>query len=118
MFYDSYETWWWPFVFILLAGVLPTAVWRWAGVFAIGNVDENSPVLTLVRCIATALVAAVISQFVFFPTGALENFPLWLRAGAAVIGFGAFLLTGGRLLVCILAGEAALIAGMVALTQF
>jgi len=111
MFYDSYDVWWWPFAFILLSGVLPTAVWRWAGVFAIGNIDETSQLLTLVRCVATALVAAVISQFVFFPTGALEDFPLWLRAGAAIGGFAAFLFAGNRLLVCMVAGEAILLGG-------
>ncbi len=111
MYYDSYDVWWWPFAFIILCGVLPTAVWRWAGVFAIGNIDETSQILTLVRCIATALVAAVISQFVFFPTGALEEFPLWLRAGAAIGGFLAFLLGGCRLLICMVAGEAILLGG-------
>ena len=111
MYYGSFDVWWWPFVFILLAGILPTAIWRWAGVFAIGNVDEHSPVLTLVRCVATALVAAVISQFVFFPTGALEDFPLFLRAAAAIGGFAAFLFAGSRLLVCMLAGAAILLGG-------
>lgn len=111
MFYDSLDVWWWPFVFMTLAGVLPTAIWRWIGVVAIGNVDETSPLLTLVRCVATALVAAVIAQLVFFPSGALAETPLLLRAGAAIGGFAAFLAAGRRLFVCILVGEAILLAG-------
>ena len=41
MLYDSYEAWWWPFVYITLAGILPTAIWRWVGVVAVGNLDED-----------------------------------------------------------------------------
>lgn len=115
MYYDSLDIWWWPYLFIFLAGALPTAVWRWIGVLAIGNVDENAPVLTLVRCVATALVAAVIAQFVFFPGGALALLPLWIRAGAAIGGFCAFLFAGRRLFVCILAGEALLLTGWLAM---
>ncbi|MDD9911038.1 MAG: AzlD domain-containing protein [Ahrensia sp.] len=116
MFYDSFDYWWWPYAFITLAGVLPTAIWRWAGVFAIGNIDETSQWLTLVRCIATALVAAVISQLVFFPTGALEQVPLWLRASAALGGFGAFLFANNRLLVCMLVGQTILLGGILAIS--
>ena len=40
MYYDSFDVWWWPFAFILLSGILPTAVWRWAGVFARYEPDD------------------------------------------------------------------------------
>ena len=111
MYYDSYDFWWWPFLFILMAGILPNAIWRWAGVFLVGNLDENSEWLVFVRCIATALVAAVIAQFVFYPSGALQNFPFALRIGAALAGFFVFLFLGRRMFVCIVVGEAVLLGG-------
>lgn len=111
MYYDSYDFWWWPYAFILIAAIIPNAIWRWAGVLLVGNIDENSEWLVFVRCIATALVAAVIAQFVFHPSGALEQFPLVLRSTAALGGFFAFLLLGRRMIVGILTGEIILLAG-------
>ena len=84
MTYTSFEFWWWPFVFITLAGVLPNAVWRWAGVFLVGNLNEDSQWMVLIRCVATALVAAVIAQFIIAPSGALASFPFELRISAAI----------------------------------
>jgi hypothetical protein len=112
MFYDSYDFWWWPFVFILIAGAVPTAIWRWAGVFLVGNMDETSEWLVFIRCIATGLVAAVIAQFVFNPTGTLAELPLWLRLGAAFGGFGIFLVTGRHVFVGVLMAEVLLLSGM------
>lgn len=114
MFFDSIDAWWWPYVFITLAGALPTAIWRWAGVLLVGNLDETSQWLVLIRCVATALVAAVIAQFIFFPDGALATLPLWLRVGAALTGFFVFLASGRRIIVGILTAECLLIAGAMA----
>ncbi len=111
MFYDSFDAWWWPFVFIFLAGTLPTAIWRWLGVLLVGNIDDESEWLVFIRCIATGLVAAVIAQFVFFPTGALADAPLWLRLAAALTGFACFLVAGRRMIVGVITGEAVLLAG-------
>ena len=110
MFYDSFDTWWWPFVFIMLAAWLPTSMWRWAGVWLIGDVDEHSEVLVAVRCIATALVAAVIAQFIFFPSGAFAEFAMPIRMGAAVAGFVAYLLTKQNMIAGVVVGEAILVA--------
>ncbi|HCH71376.1 MAG TPA: branched-chain amino acid transport, partial [Ochrobactrum sp.] len=38
MNWDSFSTWWWPFVFILLAGALPTYLFRVMGVLVGGRV--------------------------------------------------------------------------------
>ena len=111
MFYDSFDVWWWPFLFIVVAGALPTAIWRWAGVFLVGNLDETSERLVFIRCIATGLVAAVIAQFVFNPTGTLAEVPLWVRLGAAFGGFGLFLVTGRKVIVGVLVAEVLLLAG-------
>lgn len=101
----------WPYLFVLLAASLPTMIWRWLGVLAAGNLREDSQWLLLVRCIATGLVAGVIGQFIFTPTGALAEFPLFVRAGAALIGFLAFYLSGRKVIICILAAETVLLIG-------
>ncbi|MEL7274275.1 MAG: AzlD domain-containing protein [Pseudomonadota bacterium] len=100
-----------PFVYVVLAGVIPTAIWRWAGVLAVGGIDEDAEILVLVRCIATALVAAVIAQLVLFPTGALSQIPMPVRVGAAVAGLATHILAGHRLWLSVLVGEALLLGG-------
>lgn len=86
----------WPYIYIAIAGWLATDIWRWAGVLVGNRIDETSEVLNWVRAVATALVAAVIAKMIFFPTGALETSPLWLRLGAVVFGALCFFI-GGRL---------------------
>ncbi|QDZ02483.1 AzlD domain-containing protein [Nitratireductor mangrovi] len=114
MTFDAIDAWWWPYLFILVAGWLATDVWRFLGVFLGGRISEDADILVLVRAVATALVAAVIANLVVFPNGALAETPLWLRVGAAAIGFAAYLAGGKRVIVGILAGEAVLLAGMLA----
>ena len=113
--FDALPAPWWPYLFILLAGVLPTEIWRSLGVLAAGRLNEGTPAFAFVRAVATALVAAVIAQLVVFPTGVLASAPLWLRLGAAAVGFAAMEAAGRRGWVGILAGETALIGGLLAL---
>ncbi|WP_428670180.1 AzlD domain-containing protein [Roseibium sp.] len=105
------ESWWWPFVMILVAGWFATDVWRWLGVFAGGKLREDGELLIWVRCVATALVAGVISKLILFPQGILGETPIWLRLAAAAVGFAAFLGFGKRVIVGVLAAEAFLIGG-------
>ena len=100
---------WWPYAFILLAGWLPTDIWRYLGVLSAGRIDENSPRLELVRAIATGMVAAVIARMVLYPSGALADVPDAIRIGALVAGFLVYLVAGKRILLGILAAEAILI---------
>ena len=113
MTFQSFDAWWWPFLFILVAGGLATDVWRFLGVHFGGRISEESEALVFVRAVATALVAAVIGNLVVFPSGSLAETALALRIGAAVAGFAVYLVFGKRMLVGIVAGEAVLIAGMV-----
>ncbi|MFC7064729.1 AzlD domain-containing protein [Brucella rhizosphaerae] len=115
MNWDSFSDWWWPFIFILLAGALPTYLFRVMGVIVGGRVREDSEVLVFVRCVATALVAGVIAQLILYPNGELANSPMWLRVGSAAYGFVAYLIAGKRLLVGILVAEALLVAGLLSL---
>lgn len=112
MTFDSISTWWWPYVFIVLAGWLATDVFRFLGVFFGGRLSETSEVLVIVRAVATALVAAVVGNLVFHPAGALENVPVTLRAGAFGAGFVVYLLTGKNVLAGIFCAEAALLGGI------
>lgn len=115
MSFDSIQAWWWPFLFILIGGWLATDMWRFLGVFLGGRLSEESELLVLVRCVATALVAAVVGNLVVFPTGALAATPLALRVGAILAGFAVYLLAAKRVIAGILAAEAVLLAGMLAL---
>jgi hypothetical protein len=112
MTFDAIDAWWWPYLFIFVAGFAATDVWRFLGVYLGGRVSEDSEILVLVRAVATALVAAVIGNLIMFPSGALAETTFALRAGAAALGFAAYLAAGKRMLVGILVAEAALIAGM------
>lgn len=103
---------WWPYVVILVAGWLATAIWRWLGVVAGNRLNEGSEALSWVRAVATALVMAVTAKLIVFPTGSLEHTPLWMRLGAAGLGFLAFLLAGERVIVGVVVSLALLALGI------
>ncbi|POF31477.1 AzlD domain-containing protein [Roseibium marinum] len=111
------ETWWWPFVMILVAGWFATDVWRWLGVFAGGRLREDGELLIWVRCVATALVAGVISKLILFPQGILAETPIWLRLAATGVGFAAFFAARQRVVVGVLSAEAFLLCGWLALDR-
>tara|TARA_R110000751_G_scaffold180038_2_gene286475 strand:+ start:17979 stop:18335 length:357 start_codon:yes stop_codon:yes gene_type:complete len=102
----------WPFVFIAVAGWLATDIWRWLGVLLGNRIAEDSVVLIWVRAVATALVAAVVSRLILFPSGALAATPMGLRIVATLVGFIAFLIFGQRIIVGVLVAEAALLVGL------
>ncbi|MCM2397605.1 AzlD domain-containing protein [Rhizobium sp. S95] len=103
---------WWPYVVILVAGWLATDIWRWLGVVAGNRLNEGSEALSWVRAVATALVMAVTAKLIVFPTGSLEHTPLWMRLGAAGLGFLAFLLAGERVIVGVVVSLALLAVGI------
>jgi hypothetical protein len=109
--FDSIEATWWPYLFILVAGVLATDVWRWLGVVAGGALSEDSQALVWVRAVATALVAAVVGQLILFPTGDLAGTPAWLRIAAAALGWLAFWFSGKSPLIGVGTAEAVLVGG-------
>lgn len=114
MSFSSIDAGWWPFVYILVVGWFATDFWRYAGVLLGRRLSDTSQAFVLVRAIATALVAAVISRLILFPSGSLAETALALRLGAAVVGFAAFLLVGQRIAVGIGVALLVLVAGMVA----
>ncbi len=107
--YDAIDAAWWPFVFVLLAGWLPTDVWRWLGVASAGRFDETSPALAVARTVATSLVAAVIARLILYPTGSLADIPTIIRVSAVALGFAAYYWLGRHTLLAILVAEIVLL---------
>lgn len=101
----------WPYLFILLAGALPTHVWRWIGVLAGGALRDEGQALIWVKGVATALLASVISQLVLFPAGSLAASPMWLRIAAMAFGWIVFWFARRSVLAGVVAGEALLFGG-------
>lgn len=112
MSFTSIDHPWWPFVFILLAGWLPTDIWRFMGVWLAGHISEESPFLVFARTLATALVAAVIAKLVLYPEGVLAASPIGLRIAAMVLGFAVYLKAGRKVYRGVIAGEALLVSGL------
>ncbi|MGN6464807.1 MAG: AzlD domain-containing protein [Rhizobiaceae bacterium] len=106
MTFTSLDSWWWPFAFILVAGWAATDSWRYLGVVFGGRLSEDSELLVLVRAVATALVAGVVGNLIFFPTGALATTPVLIRVVAVVAGFAAYLALGRKVIVGIITAEA------------
>ena len=101
----------WPYLLVILAGFLPTEIWRSLAVVFARGFDEDSEVLILVRAVATALLAAVVARLVLIPPGELTDVPLMIRIAAVVGGFLAYLAVRRSVLAGILSGEAMIIAG-------
>ncbi|MEO1745140.1 MAG: AzlD domain-containing protein [Pseudomonadota bacterium] len=113
MSYQAFDSVLWQITFIVIAGWIATDIWRWAGVLLGNRMREESDGLVLIRCIATALVAAVIAQLVVFPSGALaRETSVALRVAAALIGFAAYFALGRRVAVGVGMALAVLAAGM------
>jgi Branched-chain amino acid transport protein (AzlD) len=112
MTWHSLTDWWWPYLFILLAGWLPTDIWRFIGVLIGGRVREDSEALIIVRAVATALVAGVIAQLILYPSGSLAESSIFLRIGAAVAGFLAYLFLGRRVILSVIVAEVILVGGL------
>ena len=96
---------------LVIAGFLPNEVWRMLGLWLGGGVDEGSEILIWVRAVATAILAGVIAQILMQPPGALADVPDWLRYGAVVAGFVAFVLTQRSIFAGVVCGEVAMVAG-------
>jgi len=100
----------WPYLLVILAGFLPTEVWRSLAVVFARRLDEDSEALILVRAIATALLAAVVARLVLLPPGELVGIPLSIRIGAVVGGLAVYFLARRSVFLGILFGELVIIA--------
>jgi Branched-chain amino acid transport protein (AzlD) len=102
---------WHAYLVLILVGFLPNEVWRMLGVALARGIDEGSEILVWVRAVATAVLAGVVAQLIFFPAGALAAVPIGVRVGATLCGFAAFLLFRRSVLAGVVVGEAVLLAG-------
>lgn len=102
----SIDAWWWPYLFIVLAGWAMTYPWRALGVYLGGRIREDAEILVLVRAVATALVAAVIGNLVCFPSGPAAETTLALRVFSAAVGFAAYFFIARKVLIGIVVAEA------------
>ena len=100
----------WPYLLVILAGFLPTEIWRSLAVMFARGFDEDSEVLIFVRGVATALLAAVVARLVLIPPGELIAIPLLIRIGAVAGGFAVYFLARRSVFFGILFGEAVIIA--------
>ena len=95
----------WPYLVILLAGVLPNEAFRVAAVFLSRGVDENSELFRWIKVTATTLLAAVVARLIYSPAPALEHVPLVIRASAVLVGILGFFVLRRSLVLGILTGE-------------
>jgi hypothetical protein len=102
----------WPYLAMILVGFLPNEVWRWLGLVFARGLDETSEIVTWVRAVATAILAGVIGKLTMFPPPALAAAPTAVRLVAVALGIAAFFGFRRSVLVGILVGEIALVAGM------
>ena len=103
-----------PYVLLILVGFLPNEVWRMLGVALARGLDEESEIIVFARAVATAILTGVVGKLVIFAPGALAGVPLAVRIGATVLGIVAFTLFRRSVLAGVLAGTAAIMAGMLA----
>lgn len=109
--FRAIDTWWWPWLFLALAGWFANDVWRLLGVVFSGRLTEESPVFAAVKAVATALVAGVVAKLVIWPSGDLAASSLALRLVAVGAGFAVFRLSRDSVGLGVVAGEAVFLIG-------
>ncbi|MET0632457.1 MAG: AzlD domain-containing protein [Xanthobacteraceae bacterium] len=100
-----------PYLALVLVGFLPNEVWRVVGLLLVRGLNEDSQIVVWVRAVATAILAGVLAQLVMTTSGALAAIPLFVRIGAALLGFAAFVLARKSVFAGVLVGELAFLAG-------
>lgn len=107
----QFDSVYYAYLLVIVAGFLPTDVWRFAAVLFSRRVDESSEVLVLVRAVATALLAGVIARLVLLPPGDLANVPIAIRLGAIAAGVVAYFIGRKSVFAGVLIAEVVVIAG-------
>lgn len=103
-----------PYLVLVLAGFLPSEMWRWLAVLLARSLDENSEIVVWVRAVATAILAGVIAKLTLFAPGALADIPLAIRLASVVFGLVVFLVARKSVIAGVLAGEAVLVIATLA----
>lgn len=95
-----------PYLLLLLAGFLPSEVFRVLGVFIGRSLSPDSLILAWVRLVATALLTAVVAKILMSPSGALAAVPLLGRTAGIAGGILAFFVFRRSIFAGVLVGEA------------
>lgn len=98
----------WP---LFLLGFLPNEMWRLIGWWIGARVDEGTEIFIWVRLVALAIMSAVIGQLLIAPPGALADVPITVRFGAVIAGLFVFLAVRRSMLLAVIVGELAFVAG-------
>lgn len=100
----------WPYLVVILFGFLPSEIWRWAAVFLVKGLSEDSEILVWVKAVATALLAGVVAKLLLSPSGALAVVPSLWRWGALASGFVAFFVLKRSIIGAVVVGEIILVS--------
>lgn len=111
MNFDTFDDWWWAYLYIAIAGWLVTDFWRWMGVVAGNRLKEGSLPLLWVRAVANSMIAAIIAKLILIPTGSLAEFDIAVRVGAVAAGFLVFMLAKQKIIFGIATALSALLLG-------
>lgn len=95
----------------MMAGAaVVTYLMRALGVVASGRLNVHGALFDWIRCVAYALLAALISRMIFFPTGNLAETPLWIRLVSVGGTLAVYYLTRRNLFLGTAAGFVAILA--------
>jgi branched-subunit amino acid transport protein len=81
-----------------------TYIWRLAGVFVAGRVEETSAFFSWVTCVAYAIAAGLMMKLLVLPSGALSATDLLDRLLAFAVAIAIFYLAKRRLLPALIVG--------------
>ena len=65
----------WPYVLLILLGVLPNEIWRVAGMFIGQSLHEDSAAFEWLKAVATGVIAALVAQLILLPPATLMTIP-------------------------------------------
>lgn len=95
----------------VLLGFVANDSWRWLGALLSSRVDEDGPLFSWVKMVATALVAGLVAKLILQPTGGLALAPVWLRLGAVACGVLVYALGRRSLALGVASATMVLVAG-------
>ena len=96
-------------IYILVAGVAATAIWRFTGFVLSTGLSEDGTIIQWVRYVSTALVAGLISRLIIFPPGALADMNAIVRISAFGLGVSIYFLARRHMGFGVLTGTLALV---------
>ena len=93
-----------PVLFLVVAAIVGTYAWRFAGILVAGRVEEGSPFFVWVSCVAYAIAAGLMMKLLILPTGALASSTLADRVIAFALAMAVFFVAKRRLIPALATG--------------